>query len=213
MSTVWSKVGAAAVLVAALGLAGCSGEAADADGGAGASSASPVAPSVDASASPESSESASTPGSTATASPTDSASEPESVETLPAVDLDEDADFGNGITARVAKVRAVNAEASGAGEISGPAVAVTIELENGTAKKLDLGTVNVQMVYGDDDTPALPVFGDSRADSFSGSLKPDATKKGVYIFTVPKDARGDATITVSYEGSSPIVAFQGSLPS
>jgi hypothetical protein len=129
------------------------------------------------------------------------------------VDLEDEADFGDGVTARVTRVRAVDAKASGAGEISGPAVAFTIRLENGTAKRLRLDTVNVTMVYGEADTPAIPVVGDRRARPLSGVLKPDDARSGVYIFTVPEDMREDVTLTVSHASLSPIVAFRGSAPS
>jgi hypothetical protein len=132
--------------------------------------------------------------------------------TLPPVELDQEADFGDGVTARVTGVRAVDAEASGAGEIGGPALAFTIELDNRTTEQLPLDTVTVLMVYGGADTPAIPILGDPRARPFSGRLEPDAAKSGVYIFTVPEDGRDDVTLTVSHASLSPIVAFQGSAP-
>ncbi|MGB7980663.1 MAG: hypothetical protein WCF36_07700 [Candidatus Nanopelagicales bacterium] len=125
--------------------------------------------------------------------------------------MDDEADFGDGVTAKVNGVRAVEAEASGAGEISGPALAFTIQLGNGSPEAVTLDTVNVVLLQGEQDSPALPVFGDSLAKPFTGTLKPDANQQGVYLFTLPVDQRDDVTLTVSYESISPIVAFKGSV--
>lgn len=139
-------------------------------------------------------------------------SEAEELPTVPAVAIEEEADFGDGVTARVTKMAAVDAEAAGAGEIGGPAVAVTIELTNGTRASLPLDAVNVLLSYGSQDTPALPVIGDGRAKSLSGSLKPGASRKGVYVFTLAPNDRDAVTLTVSHTSLSPIVAFEGAAP-
>ena len=60
------------------------------------------------------------------------------VTTAPAVALTDTADFGGQVVARIAQVTAVQATATLPGEISGPAVAVTVEITNSSAQAIGL---------------------------------------------------------------------------
>ena len=51
-----------------------------------------------------------------------------------------------------------------------------------------LGTVVVNLYYGDDETPAPPVHGPNGAD-LPADVAAGATVSGAYIFTVPADDR------------------------
>ncbi len=100
-------------------------------------------------------------------------------------------DFGGGVTATMTGTKALDVEARGAGETSGPAVAATIEVRNGSNQPFDLATIALTGTYGGG-TPAIPSSADPAQD-LSGQLAPGATATGVYVFRVPK---GDADTLV-----------------
>jgi hypothetical protein len=158
-----------------------------------------------------------TPGSSDPATPTPTpggeAGEPSPEETLepifgePIADVVEPdgvADFGDDVTARLISVTPYTATGSQPGEVSGPAVEVTLELRNDTGSAISLDGVTVNVYYGDDEVPAAPI--DSRGTPFSGSLAPGATATGSYGFSVPEGE--DVIVTLSKSPGSPLVVFQ-----
>lgn len=170
------------------------------------------------SASDEPSGSASASGSASSTTSAGATSDPSpdesrSIPTRKAVPLDDEAEFGDGVTAELTSIKAIEAEAKGIGEIAGPALKLTITLTNGTDKSIPLDYVVVNTLYGKDKLPATAIYGDPDADPFRGTLKPGKSAKGVYIFSVPEDERDKVRITVSHESLSPIVVFTGSAPS
>lgn len=127
--------------------------------------------------------------------------------TAPPVALDEPADFGTGVTATLAAVRAIQAEAHGPGEIAGPALAFEVVFTNGGSAPVSLDTVTVNL-FDATGTPGSPMVG-SPADPVEGELGPGATTTGVYVFTVPPDARSTVSLEVSYTTDAHVVVFQG----
>lgn len=126
------------------------------------------------------------------------------------VALDGTADFGGDVTATLADVRAVDATARVPGEISGPALAVTVQIQNSSADPIGLDNVTVNLDTRDG-SPASAVTTEPAAP-LSGVLLPGETRSGVYVFTVPAESRAGVGITVLYSTGSPIVLFQGDAP-
>jgi hypothetical protein len=120
------------------------------------------------------------------------------------------ADYGNGVTASLAKLERITTTAELPGEIAGPGVAVTVRLVNDSSAAVDLGLVVVDLQDAGG-TPAIPMS-TSPAAPFGGSLAPGATADGVYVFTLPPSYAGPATVSVSYTVDAPIVVFAGDLP-
>ncbi len=114
---------------------------------------------------------------------------------------------------RVALVgfKSVKSQASGLGEISAPAVRLTIRLTNTGAKAVPLSSVVVDAYYGAAGTPGIQIEGDPASRPFAGALKPGAAATGVFVFNMPVSKRGDATITVSPSPTLPIAVFAGSV--
>jgi hypothetical protein len=129
------------------------------------------------------------------------------IPTNPAVPLDGTADFGDKILARLTDVKAVDATARVPGEISGAALAVTVEIANTSSDPIGLDSVTVNLT-GAGDVPAPPVTTDP-ASPLSGTLMPGEKKSGVYVFTIPADSRSSVGVTVLYSAGAPIVLFQG----
>lgn len=127
---------------------------------------------------------------------------------LDPVPLDEPADFGDEVSASLVAVEGFQAEGRGVGEISGPALRVTVRLTNGTGAALSVDAVTVQMFFSADLTPA-PEISDEQATVFRGSLESGASAEATYSFSIADEVRDDVSITVSYAPGSSIVVFNG----
>jgi hypothetical protein len=123
-------------------------------------------------------------------------------------EVKQDVKTPSGLTANVVSVESYTATATRPGEVSGPAVKVTLRLTNGTGGAFPLSTATVNAYYGSSATPAAPVAGDSAAKPFTGSLQPGASATAVYVFTVPADDDEAVTVTLSDQAGAQLVVFQ-----
>jgi len=192
-------VGAATVLL----VAGCSG------GSGQATSSSPAAPGVSPSA-------GASPGSTAaptiapTSAPTPAATQPltpvpsKSRTTLAPAAPSRTVTVGAGARAVLIKSRNVTITGQGPGELSGPGVALTLQVTNGASTPLDLDAVTVsasirgQEASSSDAAPAKP---------FGGRLAAGAKAQAVYVFVLPAGARRPVGVVVSLAPDLPVARF------
>lgn len=131
--------------------------------------------------------------------------------TEPAVGLDAPATFATGVTARLTALESVAGEARGPGEVSGPAVRVTVELSNGTPSPLRLDAAVVNVYAGEDLVPGEPLSGPGQRP-FTGTLAPGASTTAAYVFNVPPALRERLQVTVSYDPRVTTVLFEGAGP-
>lgn len=199
----WAVAVLLVVVVAAAGIAIAAGggrSSADEDGPTGDAAATATAPSPSATA-------PAPPISPAPTGPTEDATElPPGQAPVP---LDAPADVG-GVTVSLAAVESIEGRASGPGDVAGPAVRVTVRLENGTPDPLDLLGVSVQLTYGADAVPGSPL-GDPSVAMFAGVLEPGGTSEGVYVFAVPPDGQDAVTVTVGHQPGAPFAIFTGAV--
>jgi hypothetical protein len=127
---------------------------------------------------------------------------------LPEVALDAAAAVGNGIVARLPTIEAIEGSGVGPGNIAGPALRVTVRIENGTADAVSLDGVAVNFSYGADHTPASPLD-DPSGRPFGGMLAAGEAADGIYVFSVPADARDSVTVEVGYQAGAPLLLFTG----
>jgi hypothetical protein len=127
---------------------------------------------------------------------------------LPPVDLDDEVVPDDGVAVTLPALRAVEATAVGPGNVAGPALQVTVRIANDTGRPLGLDTVEVTMTHGGDLTPASPVD-DPTSARFSGVLAPGESAEGVYVFSVPADARASVTVQVGYQSGASLAVFTG----
>jgi hypothetical protein len=113
-----------------------------------------------------------------------------------------------GVTASVVRVEAVSGEAKGPGEISGPALRVTIDVKNGSDKPIrtELGLIN--LYYGKDRSPAGTLSGPG-ATPFPTEIPAGASGSGTSVFNVPRNERGHIEVEFSYSTDAPVVIFSG----
>ena len=111
------------------------------------------------------------------------------------------------VRVRMTRIDAIDAKASGPGEVAGPALALTVEIENGTNQQLDLGTAVVNLTASDGAPGSL--MSASPAKPFPPSVAAAKKATGVYVFTVPKGKRNPVTVEVSVRAQDPLVVFRG----
>lgn len=143
--------------------------------------------------------------------PADPAAPPVTADALPpvlsAVELDQSVTVEE-VTVSLVSLEAIDAEATGPGNVSGPALRATIRLQNGTGADLPLDAVSVNLSFGSEATPGSPVEDASRR-LFRGVLAPGEAADGVYVFGVPVDQRDAVTVEVSFRAGAPIAVFRG----
>ncbi|MBC9227705.1 hypothetical protein GL325_15355 [Aeromicrobium sp. 636] len=112
------------------------------------------------------------------------------------------------VQVQITKIESVQGKAKVAGEISGPAVRVTVEIENGSDGDLDLGYVSVNAYTGSDRVPAAPIM-QPGGRPMVGTLKAGGRADGVYLFSVGTKARPLMTVGVDYVAGQPTAIFRG----
>lgn len=122
------------------------------------------------------------------------------------VGTDGQAEFGGDVSARIVSITPYTATASQAGEVSGPAVLVELELLNESGNALPLDPVTVNAYYGADRIPASPVTSDPASAPFTGTLESGASARGSYVFSVVENE--PVTVTVSKDATSGLVVFR-----
>lgn len=122
-------------------------------------------------------------------------------------DLDEPAKASDDVTVQIAKVASIKAKAQGPGEVGGPAVAITIKIENDGSKAFDTSLLSVNVT----DAKGLPGSGmiGPPAKWIKGSVKPGGQAQGVYVFSVPERNRNPIEVSVSVNPGMPTVVFSG----
>ena len=145
------------------------------------------------------------PRSTASEAPTDQPT------TSSPVPIDKKAKIRPELSAEVSRLQSVNGTAQGPGEVAGPALRARISLTNGSKKPLNLSNTVVNLYYGADERPASALSGPG-AKPLPTRVQAGRTVDGVFVFAVPKNARGDILITVDYSVKTPVVAFRGPGP-
>lgn len=117
------------------------------------------------------------------------------------------AQFGDQVTAALGGIVPFTATGAGIGEVSGPAVRVTVTITNGSSAAISLDAVTVNAYSGADATPAAPLSSDGSSAPFTGSLAPGATASGVYAFSIADGTSDSVVVTVSRGAGSPLVVF------
>lgn len=130
------------------------------------------------------------------------------IEVAPAVEVDEEAQFGTGVSVRVASYEAIEVTSARPGEVGGEVLQLDLEFVNGSTEPVDLDSVTIDLQYGDG-KPANQVTTDP-ADPVSGTLEPSGVLTGRYIFSVPVEQRDDVQLFVSYAASAPTIVINGS---
>lgn len=128
---------------------------------------------------------------------------------LAAVSLDATARVDDGIAARLEDLEAINGKGVGPGNVAGPALRVTVRIENRSREAVGLDGVAVHLTSGEDRVPA-PRVNDPSSAPFAGTLEAGDTAEGVYVFTLPEADRDLVSVSVGYQPGAPFMVFTGS---
>lgn len=113
------------------------------------------------------------------------------------------------VTISILSAKLADVKATTPGEVQGPAIEATVQVQNGTAKPIDLGST-VVMLTESSGAPGQPTTS-KPAQPFTQQLAPGASMSGVYVFRVPANGYNPIQISVSYAGGAPEALFSGSV--
>lgn len=119
-------------------------------------------------------------------------------------------DLGNGVTVQVSDIQQVDGEAQGPGEVAGPALRVSVEVQNGTDNEISMELALANLYYGPDRTPASSLSGPG-VRSFPAAIAAGKSASARYVFGVPKQRRNPLAVEFSYTVDAPTVIFEGNL--
>lgn len=197
---------AAAAILAAPVLIGCSGSHKDKSGGSSASSTSASPGGSGGSGTGSSGGTKS--GGTSSSSGGTAGSSQSGQQTKSPVPASQTASFGGNVTATITSLKSITAKATLPGEIAGPAVAVSVKLVNASAKSVNTSSAVVNLFYGSAKTPGSPVSS-APGHPFPASVGKGKTMSAVYVFDVPKADQPQLVIYFSYTPGAPAVQFTG----
>lgn len=115
--------------------------------------------------------------------------------------------FTTDVTVSLVSVRATSVTASTPGEVSGPAVRVTVKVHNRSKQAVDVSSAVVSLTadkdgYGIGTTAGKP-------SPLQGSVAPGSTTSGSYVFMLNPAKARPVTISVNYAAGEPIAIFTG----
>lgn len=104
----------------------------------------------------------------------------------------------------------VEVEGRRPGERSGPGVAVTAEIANGSDRDVAVDGVTVDLVTVAGTSAVL--VADPTTEAPPGVLPPGQRRAGTYVFVLPVEDRAGVTVHVKYAADVPTVVFVGDAP-
>jgi hypothetical protein len=125
---------------------------------------------------------------------------------LPPVEPGEIAHIAEGVTVTLDAVDQVNAQASGRGEVSGPAVALRFTLTNAGDGPLTLDDAVVNL-YVDAGVSGSLYASDPRADPFAGTVEPGGSVSATYVVSLPQRSDGTLVVSLSVGPGAPTPLF------
>jgi hypothetical protein len=144
----------------------------------------------------------------ATAQPTGGAVAPGGRRTARPVRLDAPARPAAGVQVRLLSVEAVRTKARLPGEVGGPSLKLTLEVDNGTAARVSLTSAVVNLYFGDALTPAVSIDS-AGGDAFPRAVAAQRSARGVFFFNVPKEDRSRVRVEVDLGLGYTVVLLQG----
>lgn len=135
---------------------------------------------------------------------------PTRVTTSTRAPLREKADVDDGVVVRVSRIESVDGEAQGPGEVAGPALRVSVEVENSSGEDVAMDLALTNLYYGRDRTPASTLSGPG-ARPLPGRLASGKKASGRYVFGVPAKGRNPLVVEFSLQADRPTILFEGDL--
>jgi hypothetical protein len=120
------------------------------------------------------------------------------------------AKFADGVSLSVDRVVPGVEQGQGPGILHGvPNTAITLTLANHSAAAIDLTQVVVTTTYGSPPHVAQPVYGDTPAADFTGTVQPGGSASATYVFAIPAGQTKSAVTTVDFDDVHVAAKFTG----
>lgn len=129
-------------------------------------------------------------------------------EVAKAVPLEATVPVGTAANMKIKELSLTKAEAEGIGQVAGPAVLITVTVENRGKKALDLSHTELLAFAGAELTPLTPLT-DPRASSFEPKLAAGGNATATYLFALPEAKPGEITLRFSTGNGENIQQLSG----
>lgn len=118
--------------------------------------------------------------------------------------------YADGVSLSILRITARVEKGKGPGVFPGrPYTAISLSLANGSSKVIDLNQVVVTTTYGSPARLAAPVYEDSEAKDFAGTVKPGASATATYMFAIPTNQKASVTTMVDFDNQHFAAGFTG----
>jgi hypothetical protein len=121
--------------------------------------------------------------------------------------LGEEAKVGKGVSTRVAGVEAIDVKAETPGEVSGPAIAVAVVVQNQGTTPIDVSSAVVNVVASDGELGIGTTAGSP--SPLTGTVAPGESAQGRYVFMLNVAGGREVTVSVNYGAGEPVAVFKG----
>ncbi len=131
---------------------------------------------------------------------------PQKQETAKPVDLDKTQKTG-AIAVSLKSIKSTKVTGHGPGEISGPALVVTVVVKNGSSSRVSVDSAIVTLIDSKGNV-GTPMTG-SPARPFTGSVAAGDSATGVYVFQIGTKVRNPIRVSVTYSTEHTTALFVG----
>lgn len=117
--------------------------------------------------------------------------------------------YPDGLQLRVTGITQGMVTAQGPGSFPGqPTTTFSVTLTNRSKKPVTLNQVVATATYGMPARLARPVY-DAASQDFGGTVRPGASARAVYAFSIPSGDLGRVTVIVDFDGTHTAATFRG----
>lgn len=130
-------------------------------------------------------------------------------EPLPTIDaeLGDAVVFDTGVDVEVTRVETTQVKAETPGEVSGPAVVVTVSARNQGTEPVTVDSAVVTIVASDGELGIGTTAGSP--SPLAGLVEPGDTAEGTYVFMLDASDGRELTVSVNYAAGEPVAVFTG----
>lgn len=127
--------------------------------------------------------------------------------TKPALPLEDEAEPTEGLRVALTSIKPFMGTSSVPGEVAGPALEITVRVDNLGEAVAETEAVIVNVYYGGDRSPANILV--TPREDLPLSVAPGKHAVGVYAFSVPENQRDRVVVEVDLSVDLPVVLFEG----
>lgn len=116
--------------------------------------------------------------------------------------------YPDGVTLRITSIRQGHTSGQGPGIITGPVTTFHLLFANNSGRTINLDQVVPTATFGKPARIARPVY-DQKTQDFGTAVKPGATERATYAFSIPVSELSDVTIYMDFDGRHVAAQFHG----